>query len=71
MDKFDDGSKLNVLVTAVAKGIGTEEHQRRSKTLSAATDDVVSELVDQADIRVQLGLDQAVYTCHILPDQSL
>ena len=38
---------------AIAAGLGDQQQQRRAQPLAAAGDDVVGDLADQRDVRVQ------------------
>ncbi len=69
MDKLDDSGQINVVPAGVAEGVGAHQHEQGPQAFAPAADDVVPELVDEGDIRLELVLDEGVYRLHVVFDK--
>ena len=67
--EFDDRSRRNVLLAAVATGPRCQQHQQRAQAFAATINNVMGKLVDQGDIAVQAGLNEAVDGTHLVRDE--
>ena len=71
MDEFDQRGQRNVVVAAVAAGMGGQQVQHRPQALAAAADDVLGNLVDQHHIGRQAAADQGIDRRHVGARQGL
>ena len=70
MDKLDDGCQLYVLAALVGENAGTQQNQGWSQAFAATIHYIVTKLVNESNIRVQLRLDEFIHPRHILADQG-
>ena len=48
-----------------------EEHERRTQAFAAALDDVLGNLTDEHDVRMQSFTDYPIHSLHVRPDQGI
>ena len=65
MNEFDDGGELEMVLTLVPQCAGGHYRQHGAHPFSACTDNVETQLVDQADIGLEPGQDQFIDRRHV------
>jgi hypothetical protein len=60
VDKFDDGGELNSSVIDLFQRFGREECQQGPKSLTSSINNVMANVFDQLDVRLELIDDQLV-----------
>ena len=66
MDEFDHGRQLVMAAALIAECLGAQHDQRRAQPLATARDDVLRDLTDQRDVRVQACTDDTVHFGHVI-----
>jgi len=69
VDELNDRCHGDRLSPLTAGGTGGQQHQQGPQALAATIDNIVAELIDQHDVRVELALDFPVYRGKIVLDQ--
>ena len=70
MDELDDCGEIMMVPPRVAAGTGRKNEQRRSQTLAAAADDVIGDLADQHDFRMQTVPNDFIHGVQIVGNES-
>ncbi|MNP20692.1 hypothetical protein D3C76_1132760 [compost metagenome] len=66
VDKLNQGRNIDVSITLIANGPRGQDGNHWADTFTAATDDVITQLIDELNIRVELLQDCCIHTRHIL-----
>ena len=70
VDELDDHRELDVPVARVAERTRGEQHQQRTQSLAAASDDVLGDLVHEVDVGRESGPNGAIDGCEVVDDES-
>ena len=71
MDKLNDSGQIQVLVTRVVKVLGNEQQQCWPKPFATTIDDMMTNLINQDDIRLQAFLYEAINTTHFICNEMM
>ena len=66
VDKFDERGDSDVGISLIANGSGSQNGNHRTNAFTAAADNVIAQLIDQLNVRVELLQDCCIHTRHIL-----
>ncbi|MNZ98270.1 hypothetical protein D3C78_1175470 [compost metagenome] len=66
MDKFDECRNIDVRISLISNGSCSQNGDHWTNAFTAATDDVITQLIDELNIRVELLQDYCIHTRHIL-----
>ena len=70
MDELDQGRGIDVLASAIARGMRRQQHEEGSKPLTTARDDVRRYLVDQSDFAVQTLANALIHGYQVIANQG-
>ena len=68
MNKFDNRSKGDMLVTTFPQGGGAEEHQQGPESFAAGIDNVMPDVFHHINVRVELFDDELINSLEVLCD---
>lgn len=71
VQELDNGGQWNMIFAFVATGVGGQKNQQGAQAFAAGLDDVLANLADQCDIRMQLFTNALVDQGEIVTDNSL
>ncbi|SAD85241.1 Uncharacterised protein [Enterobacter cloacae] len=66
MDKFDQRRDRDMGISLIANRACGQNGNHRTNTFTTAADDVIAQLIDQLNVRVELLQDCCIHTRHIL-----
>lgn len=66
VNKFDERCDSDVSISLITNGSGSQNGDHRTNAFTAAADDVIAQLIDQLNVRVELLQDCCIHTRHIL-----
>ncbi len=66
VNKFDERCDGDVGISLITNGSGSQNGNHRAYAFTAAADNVIAQLIDQLNVRVELLQDCCIHTRHIL-----